>query len=244
VGLIDLHVHLLPGVDDGPATLDEALAMCGLAGADGSETLIVTPHQRHELWPNDDREALQRAFEALQTAVGPIPRLVLGAELRVDSELLAEVDALPGGSLLSLAGSRYLLLEFPSLAGGPEPVDIVHELRIAGWWPIVAHPERIPWLAEDPDRLVELAARGALFQLTAMSVTGDLGRRAQACCSFLLDEGIAHFVASDAHNATRRSPRLSTAFRAVTEGRGDRTARRLFVDNPAAVLADRPIPAA
>lgn len=243
MGLIDLHVHLLPGVDDGPTTPDEALAMSRLAVADGSETLIVTPHQRHELWPNDDREALQRAFEALEAAVGPAPRLVLGAEVRVDSEILVEVDALPGGSLLSLAGSRYLLLEFPSLAGGPEPADIVHEVRIAGWWPIVAHPERIPWLAEDPEWLVELAERGALFQLTAMSVTGELGRRAQACCAFLLDEAIAHFVASDAHNATRRAPRLSAAFRAVAERWGEQTAHRLFADNPAAVLADRPLPA-
>jgi protein-tyrosine phosphatase len=243
VGLIDLHVHLLPGVDDGPATLDEALAMSRLAGSDGSETLVVTPHQRHELWPNDDRGALQRAFEALQAAVEPAPKLVLGAELRVDSEILAEVDALPGGSLLSLAGSHYLLLEFPSLPGGPEPLDIVHELRIAGWWPVVAHPERIPWLAEDPDLLVALAERGALFELTAMSVAGDFGRRAQACCAFLLDEALAQFVASDAHNATRRAPRLSPAFRTVAERWGEQTARRLFADNPAAVLADRPLPA-
>jgi protein-tyrosine phosphatase len=239
--MVDLHAHLLPGVDDGAATLEEMIRMCRLAMADGITAAIATPHQLHELWPNADRVDLEARFEALCGAAPDGLDLALGAEIRVGSELLGEVDALPGGNLLPLAGSRYLLLELPSLRVGPEPRAIVHELAVAGWRPVLAHPERIRWLAEDPGTLAGLVERGALLQLTAMSVTGEFGRRAQACCSFLLDEDLVHFVASDAHGPVARPPVLSGAFRVIADGWGEARARRLTDDNPRAVLADRPL---
>lgn len=239
--MIDLHAHLLAGVDDGPTTIAEAVTMCRIAAEDGVATVVVTPHQRHELWDNQDREGLRTRLDELVAATGGSPRLVLGAEIRVDSELLAEVDALPGGSLLSLAGSRYLLLEFPTLAPGVDPFEIVHELKIAGWRPIVAHAERIPWMADDPGMLAELVRRGAHLQVTAMSVVGELGRRAYACCAFLLRENFVDFVASDAHDTTARPPRLSAAYKAIAADWGGETAARLMITNPAAVLEDRPI---
>ncbi len=239
--MVDLHAHLLPGVDDGAATPEEAAAMCRLAAADGITAIVATPHQRHELYPDTDRAVLEERLAALRAAAPAGPELALGGEIRVDSELLAEVDALPGGNLLPLAGSRYLLLDLPGVQLGTDPRALVHELSVAGWRPVVAHPERVWWLVEAPRTLAALVERGALLQLTAMSVTGGFGPRARECCSFLLDEDLAHFVASDAHDRFERPPVLSDAFRSIAEGWGEERARRLTEDNPRAVLEDRPI---
>jgi protein-tyrosine phosphatase len=237
--MIDLHAHILHGIDDGPETLEEAVEMCRLAAEDGIETIIVTPHQRHGFWPNTDRKALEALFEELRAAAGGKPELALGAEIRVDSELLHDVDIFPGGSLLPLAGSKYLLLEFASVPIGPDPRPMLHELMVAGWRPILAHPERIPWLVDQPTLLGELVERGVLLQLTAGSITGELGRGPQACCSFLLEEDLVQFVASDAHDALIRPPRLSEAFRAIAEGWGEAKATELTEENPRAVLENR-----
>jgi protein-tyrosine phosphatase len=237
--MIDLHAHLLPGVDDGPETLEEAVEACRAGAEDGIVAIIVTPHQRHGFWPNTDRKALEALFEELREASGGKPALVLGAEIRVDSELLHDVDLLPGGELLPLAGSNYLLLEFASVPMGQDPRHMVHELTVAGWHPVLAHPERIPWLVDEPALMSELVERGALLQLTAGSVIGEFGRGPQECSFRLLDEGLVHFVASDAHDAHMRPPRLSGAFRAITERWGEARARQLMEENPRAVLENR-----
>lgn len=239
--MIDLHVHILPGVDDGPEDMAESVEMCRIAADAGADRLVVTPHQRHPRWNNADRLDLLGRLAAVQSEVGRVPRLLLGAEIRVDSELLGEVGRLPDCPVLPMAGSRYLLLEFPELPVGPDARSLVHELAIAGWRPILAHPERIAHWASDPASLVELVRAGALLQVTGMSVTGEFGRRAQACCRFLLDEDLVHFVASDGHDAVERPPSLARAYRAVALGWGEERARRLMVDNPAAVIDDRAI---
>ena len=239
--LTDLHLHVLPGVDDGPATLDEAVAVCRLALADGCETLIVTPHQRHAFWSNREAAMLRSLCEQVQQAVGERPRVLPGAEIAVDSELLAEVDDFAASGLLALADSRYLLLEFPGGPGGPEPRGLVHELVVAGWRPILAHAERIPRWVERPEELAGLVEIGAAIQITAGSVLGSHGRGARTCCSWLLDRGLVHFAGSDAHDTVRRPPGLSAAWRAIRDGWGEEAAQAIFVDHPAAILADRPL---
>ena len=240
--MIDLHCHLLPGVDDGATDLDVAMAMAEIARADGITDIVVTPHQRHYNWPNEDGAALARAFAELRGRIGETPRLVLGAEVRVDSELLDDLaSGEPHGGVLPLGGSRALLIEFDVFPVGPEPEDVVHELVVAGWRPVLAHPERIPWLADTPERIAALADLGAAIQITAMSVTGDWGRRAQSCSRFLLDRGVAHVLATDAHGVDRRPPVLSRARERVVAGWGEETAERLTRLNPEAILADRPL---
>jgi protein-tyrosine phosphatase len=244
--MIDLHCHILPGVDDGPQSLEEAVAMCRLAAADGCEAMVATPHQRREEWWNAepaDRARLAALADELQSAVGAGFRVHLGGEVHAAPGLLREVEQLPGGGILSLAGSRYLLVEFG--AGSPDQAaDLVHELVVAGWRPIVAHPEFVPWLAGDPAAVARLVALGATTQVTAMSVTGDFGRRPQADSLALLEAGLVHFVASDSHGVRRRPPGLKRAYALVAGRWGEKLARRLVLDNPRAVVSDLPLPEA
>lgn len=240
--MIDLHTHILPGIDDGAADFDEAVAMCRLAAAAGCEALVATPHQRREPWWNCDAPELVQLREQLQEAVGPRPRLLSGGEIRVDGELLQEIERLPESGLLPLAGSRYLLIEFGGRESPDAAADLVHELAVAGWRPVLAHPELIHWLASDPATVARLVALGATVQVTAMSVTGDFGRRAQTEALRLLGAGLVHFVASDCHDTRRRPPGLRRAHAALVRACGKDVARRLTSDNPLAVIEDRPLP--
>jgi len=246
-GFIDLHSHVLPRVDDGAVDLDEAVAMCRRAAADGCVAIVATPHLRHPLWPDLEAGMLRRACDALRQAIdGAIDgalEIFLGGEIAVHSESVAEMFELPAGDLLTLAGSRYLLLELDWRGLGPDPVELVHELVIAGWFPMIAHPERVPWLATDPGLLAALVRHGATLQLTAASVTGELGRNPQVASDRLLDAGLVAFVASDAHGATQRPPGLLAAFQRVRETWGEEVAERLFLTHPRAVLEDRPLAA-
>jgi protein-tyrosine phosphatase len=239
--MIDTHIHVLPGIDDGPADLGEAVAMCRMAAADGVDTIIATPHQRHVLWPNRGTSALAERCAEVQRAVGDSVRILPGAEIRVDAELLEDVDRIPESGLTPLAGSHHLLIEFPTV-GGPEPRHLVHELAVAGWRPILAHVERIPRWIERPEEVVDLVRLGARVQVTARSLFGHFGRRARACCTWLLDRGLAHLLGSDAHDTVERPPELGRGHEAITKGWGAAMADRMTILNPADVIADRPIP--
>lgn len=240
--MIDLHCHILPGIDDGAGDLEEAIAICRLAAADGCKAMIATPHQRRGLWWNCDAARLDRLHRELQQGVGPGLRLLLGGEIHVDSpRVLDELERLTESGLQPLAGSRYLLLEFNPAFPPAEAGELVHELVVAGWFPVLAHPEFIPWMA-DPDALARLLELGALAQVTAMSLTGDFGRRPQSVTRRLLKAGQVHFVASDAHGTTRRPPGLRRAYSALAKEWGSGLARRLLIDNPQAVIENRPLP--
>ncbi len=239
--MIDLHCHILPAVDDGAVDLDAALAMCRLAADDGCTAMVATPHLRHEMWHNGDRGRLERACSQVQDLARDVIEVHLGGEIAVNSESCHEMSHMPGGDLLSLAGSRYLLLEFHSRGMGPDPEELIHELLVDGWCPVIAHPERIRWLATDPTYLEMLIGMGALVQVTAMSLTHRSGHFSFDSASQMLEAGMVHFVASDAHDTRFRPPGLSQAFRRVAETLGEAPAQELFVTNPRAVLENRPL---
>ncbi|HVR96935.1 MAG TPA: CpsB/CapC family capsule biosynthesis tyrosine phosphatase [Thermoanaerobaculia bacterium] len=238
--MIDLHCHILPGIDDGARDLEEALAMCRMAAADGCEAMVATPHQRRGIWWNTDGRQLAALHDELQTALGAEHRVHPGGEIHVDSELLPEIERLPASGLQPLAGSRYLLIEFGAEHDEDGAVSVVHELAVAGWRPVIAHPEFIPWL--DLGLVERLISLGATMQVTAMCVTGDFGRRPQQDTHALLDTGLVHFVASDSHGTRRRPPGLRRAYETIAGRWGEKTARRLTIDNPRAVVENRPLP--
>lgn len=241
--MIDLHLHLLHGVDDGPADLAQAVAMGQLAAADGCAALIATPHQRRDEWETADVRRLEERLAAVAERLPGGPRLALGAEVRVDSDLLADLASPGQAGILSLAGSRYLLLELDPFGLGPDPVELTRELIAEGWRPIYAHPEVTPFLWDDEGELLpRLVEAGGLLQITAMSVTGEFGRGPRERAWELLEAGWAHFVASDAHRPDWRPPGLGRARRAIEQELGSGLAQALTVDHPRAVLDDLPLP--
>lgn len=243
--MIDLHCHILPGVDDGADDLAQAMQMCELAHRDGCRAIVATPHLRHERYENADRRLLEQAHRGLCEAVhrrfGDELRVFLGGEIAVHSQSLAEIDALPESSLLPMAGSRYLLLELSTHALGPDPVEMVYELGLDGWRPIIAHPERISWLVADPGLLAAIVDHGGLLQLTAMSLTGAFGSAIQSAADQMMDQGWVRFVCSDAHDERIRPPGLSAARRRVSKEWGGPVAQALFENHPRAVLQDQPL---
>lgn len=240
--MIDLHLHVLPGIDDGPAALDAAIEMCRIAARDGCSDLVATPHQRRDAWDTGEPAKLETALRGLAAATGGEPRLHLGGEVRVDSELLADLAASGRAGIQTLAGSRYLLLEFDPGGVGPDPVELVLDLRSQGIWPVVAHPEVTPffWLEEENPlpRMVEV---GALLQITGSSVVGAFGRGPNERAWELLEAGLVHFVASDAHRPDWRPPGLSKARRAIAAKLGEEVGRLLTEANPRAVIENRAI---
>lgn len=239
--MIDIHAHLLPGVDDGPDSLEESVAICRAAAADGCDVLFATPHQRHWLWSNTDRGELEALRGQLEARLGDTPTILPGGEIRVDDELLDDLPELASSGALALGSSRYLLIEFSRDGYGPSPEDVVHELVVADWRPIVAHPEFVPSLAEN----VRLAARvrelGGSLQITAASLIGRFGAAARRSVERLLDADLVDFVASDCHNLGYRPPGLAEAYRTLEARWGESTARRLTEGNQRAILEDRPL---
>ncbi len=208
-GWIDLHCHIIPGVDDGPQTMDESLEMIAMAAAAGTVLMVATPHRNSPVARIDDSVEINSRFEALCRAVrgeGIPIRLLPGAEVYCRENLLERISTDRLG--LTLAGSDYFLLEFPSDILIPGSQDLIRRLVQQGLVPIIVHPERNEQVQQDPGQLLPFIEAGAMLQLTGASIEGRLGSNAMECARFLLKRNMAHLVASDCHDCDSRSPRL------------------------------------
>lgn len=237
--MIDLHCHLLPGIDDGAQTLEQSLAMARIAVADGIHTLACTPHIYPGMYMNDG-PGIAHARKRLQAELDHrgIPlKLVVGADVHLVPGLL---DGLRCGRVPTLNGSRYFLLEPSHTTPPPRLEASVLELIEAGYTPIVTHPERLAWVESHYAVFVRLIGQGAWMQLTAGALTGVFGQRARYWGERFLAEGHTHLLATDAHTTGRRLPRLTPGLEVARRLVGDEEARRLVVDRPAAVLNDLP----
>ncbi|SFF15412.1 protein-tyrosine phosphatase [Paenibacillus algorifonticola] len=209
--MIDIHTHILPGIDDGAARLEDSVALARAAAAEGIKTIIATPHHLNGRYVNPTQvvEELTRTLnELLQELDIPLD-VYTGQEVRLHQELLEHFQQ---GSLLTLAGSSYMLLELPSSHIPKNTEQTVYELGLLGIHAVIAHPERNAAIIQQPARLEELVRLGAFGQVTSHSLLGAFGKTVERASWKLCEAGLIHLVSSDAHHVERRGFRLKEAY--------------------------------
>lgn len=234
MGFVDIHSHILYGLDDGAKTLDDSVEMLRIAAAGGTTDIVATPHaNRQYQFDPPTVEARLREMEGRSTV-----RVHRGCDFRLQSDTIE--DALAHPTKYTINQKCYLLVEFPEMSVFSHTENVLLRLIDVGIVPIITHPERH---RELPKRLADLARwieMGCCLQITAGSVTGRFGHTAQTHARELVGHGLVHFVASDAHDTRHRPPTLDGAYREMAGEWGEDVVRPLFVDNPKAVLAGEP----
>ncbi|WP_462322947.1 tyrosine-protein phosphatase [Halochromatium sp.] len=237
--MIDLHCHMLPGIDDGSPDLSTSLAMARIAIADGIQVTACTPHIYPGLYENEAdgiatavsqfREALER--EALDLT------LTYGADIQIVPELLA---GLRRGTHPTLNKSRYFLFEPPHHTVPVRFHESIHDTVAASYVPVITHPERLTWLDnEHYPWFVQAAQAGAWIQVTSGALTGRFGRQAQYWGERMLDDGLVHILATDSHDPHHRPPVLSEGRAVAAKWLGEAEADRLVTQRPQAILDNR-----
>jgi protein-tyrosine phosphatase len=236
--MVDVHCHILPGLDDGPDTMEESLAMAESAIADGITHVVATPHSSSQF--PFDYPRVQRLREELQGELGDRLKLATGCDLHINPENLGSLrfDA----RRFCINQHDCLLVEFNEISIPPAMDQTLHELQLLGLRPVITHPERNAIICRQPERLRGWARLGCYVQVTAGSLTGSFGPRAQEDSLCWIAEGLVHIVASDAHNTRRRPLRLRAAYDLVQEQFGEAKARALFVQNPLAAFEGHSLP--
>lgn len=237
--MIDIHTHVLPEMDDGAPDLATSAAMLDMAREDGITDIVVTPHANLQYTYDVERRDfnMERAREARPDG----PKLYPGCEVHLTPENVDALLAKP--EAFTIDRRDCVLLELPDLAAAMSVECAVQILLGSGVRPIIAHPERNRVLQRDGKLVTRLIQLGCYFQLTAQSLDGCFGPEARSCARTLLEGGLVHFVASDAHGIDHRRPVLSEAYDEITRQYGEITARLLFEENPRALLAGERIQA-
>jgi protein-tyrosine phosphatase len=236
--MIDIHSHILPGVDDGAKSWDIALEMCGLAHQDGIEHMVATSHANDSY--TFDRESLTVRLNQLRSRVGDIMTFSLGCDFHLSYKNVA--DALARPQYYTIAEGQYLLVEFSDYGIPPQIGDSLFHLRAIGITPIITHPERNPILQRHREQVLRWVQQGCLVQVTASALTGTWGESARRSAHWLLERLAVHVIATDAHDHKQRRPILSAARRLVTDRYGEDVAQALVEDNPRAIVANEQVP--
>lgn len=236
--MVDLHCHILPGLDDGPATMEESLAMAESAIADGITHVVATPHSSRAHF--FDFARVRQLRDELQAKVGGELKLATGCDFHMDPENLSSLRK--GAAHFCINQRQYLLVEFNEISIPPAMDQTLHEIQLGGVRPVVTHPERNSLLRARPERLKKWVQQGCFAQVTAGALTGVFGPAAREIAQQWIREGLIHFVASDAHNTRTRPLRLQPAYDVVLDQFGEETARALFVENPLAAFEGRELP--
>jgi protein-tyrosine phosphatase len=238
--LIDLHTHVLPRVDDGPDSVQEALRNLAALAAGGTEVVVATPHNMPGLFEADIgriRFAAEALRDGLVTADVPV-ELILGQEITFQPEML---EKLARGDLLCINDTAYFLFEFPPYSVPPGARDFIFEARLKGYRPILAHPERNQQLQDDIPLLESFVEGGVLVQVTASSLFGRLGFEAERSSHLMLRKGLVHFIATDTHSFRFGPGDMAEAVSVAAGIIGKETANALVTTNPRAVVEGRPL---
>jgi protein-tyrosine phosphatase len=236
--MVDVHCHILPGLDDGSRSLAESLQMAEAAIADGITHVVCTPHSSSShLF---DYRRVRQCRAKLQAELGDRLLLATGCDFHMSPENLAALRE--DAPRFCINQKNYLLVEFNEFSIPPAMDQALHDLHLAGLQPIITHPERNAILRARPERLKQWVQHGCYVQVTANSLTGTFGHLAQEDAWRWLGEGLIHFVASDAHNLTSRPLRLRPAYEAVEAKFGTEIAEALFSTNPMAAFEGHELP--
>ncbi|MFD1020165.1 tyrosine-protein phosphatase [Thalassobacillus hwangdonensis] len=218
--MIDLHSHILPGVDDGAKTLEDSLAMAEAAVQDGIDTIIATPHHQNGKYINEAPtilNAVHNLNEALQSNQIPL-KVLPGQETRIHGSM---VEALEEGTILPLnEDTGYVFVELPSDQVPRYTKQVLFDIQMKGYKPIIVHPERNAKLIQEPDLLYQFVQNGAYTQITAASLCGRFGKNIQTFTHQLIEANLTHLIASDAHNTTSRGFCVREAYQEVQENYG------------------------
>ncbi|OIK09833.1 CpsB/CapC family capsule biosynthesis tyrosine phosphatase [Bacillus sp. MUM 13] len=209
--MIDIHCHILPGIDDGAKTITDSLEMAKVAVQEGITSIIATPHHKNGSYDNKKKDILSKVRELNEVLKNSsVPLTILpGQETRIYGELLEDYEA---GDILPLnISSAYLFIELPSGHVPRYTERLLYDVQNKGLTPIIVHPERNRELIQNPDILYQLVKRGALTQVTASSLAGYFGKNIKKLSHQLIEANLTHFISSDAHNTTNRSFKLMEA---------------------------------
>lgn len=236
--MFDLHNHLLPGTDDGPADMEESIEMARMAYEDGTRVIVATPHGK-DVVEKSSIPAVRALVDRLNHEIADrfIPlRILLGMENHLEPNTPDLVD---NGLAIPIEGTHYILIELP-FQSYPLYVDnVLFQVQIKGLRPIIVHPERNTRIQDSPETLAGLVQRGAIAQLTASSITGAFGKDAQSSSRELLQRGLVHIIASDGHTAGgKRDPILSIGVVGAARIIGEEAALRMVTDTPQSILQD------
>ena len=237
--MIDIHSHILPGLDDGSESLEQSVQMLVMARAAGTTDIVATPHANSQF--RFDPQQVKDKIADLQDAIGDLPRIHYGCDFHLTSENIDEALRLPAKYSINHRG--YLLVEFADTFIPKTTSQIFERMLDAGLFPIVTHPERNPLLQKKLSDVEAWVEMGCFVQVTAQSVLGSFGKRAKAFSDTLLSHGLVHFLASDAHDLQYRPTPLQPAWEYVSEHLGPDTAAVLLEENPGAALVGAPISA-
>ena len=239
---IDIHSHIIPGVDDGSRDMETSIELLRMAAENGTTDIIATPHVI-DVSTTLTWDAIRRYVEELQKEADKENikiNIYPGAETELNWDLLELIRE--DHSRFCLAGSRYLLMEMPSLMLPPHLEEIVYELQVMDIVPVLAHPERQMQLMENPEKLLDLLQKGCAAQSNGGSVTGVFGPRVKHNVEQLLEQKVIAFMGSDAHNLRHRNTELKGARETITARWGAETATALFETLPQHILQNKALP--
>lgn len=236
--MVDLHAHILPGIDDGATSIDESLQMCNIAYQDGIRTIVATPHVGK--FPNTKEIILNKLKELSNNlSTNKIElNLLAGADVEFKPEIFTFIQ---NKSILTINNSRYLLLDIPFFLLPPNIENLIRSIIDNGIVPIISHPERCLQIQEDISILYNIVKSGALVQITACSITGKMGDRAKEVSHTILKHNLAHIIATDTHGLNNRPPILSEAVAVACGIIGKDLALSMVTTIPQCIIEDKPV---
>lgn len=238
--MIDIHCHILPNVDDGSESLEESIAMAKIAESEGITKIVNTSHCHFDFKykkGNELKLELEKFNQVLKEENINI-EVLLGNELYYTRDLIERFNEL---DFFSMNNSKYILMEFSPINFPKNIEDVIYEIKIRGYIPIIAHAERYKQVQEDVNIVLDCIKEGALIQVNASSILGKNGEKAEDTSKKLLDNNMVHFVATDAHSSNRRRPLIKDSYNYILKNYGKEVSEKLFIENPTAVIENRDI---